>query len=757
MALVASSCLLMGILVCLSVFFFEFVQAQSNYSQYVNVFQGTKGGGNRFPGVVAAPFAMVKLGPDVHDGRTDAYSGYLPSGNIFGFSMMHESGTGGAPKYGVVSQMPVVGDVLDPLADLSQPRRVPDQGSVGYYKSSLANGVTVELSATEHAGLYSYSLPNGTASSIVIDVSHVLSSFRGLGWEQHYAGGKFIIHQDGYYEGSGIYNNGWNLSPDWTIYFCGKFNKRPSQSWTFNGNASRLSTPAFASARLGGVFTFSESKVMSRVGISFISPSKACANLEEITENKKIVELADAAKKTWDVEVLSKVQVSSINLDDLQLLYSSLYGMFLTPSNRTGENPAWNTGEPYYDDIFTLWDTHRCHTPLFHILQPTAYETFIRSLIDTWRHAGFMPDARSSNYNGRVQGGSNGDNVLADAYIKGVRGAINWTDGFSAMLTDAEVVPPNNHDLQAPDSSTKEGRGALPDWHTYGYITPRFSRAVSRAVEYSTNDFALHQVASGLGKTAELSKYLNRSRNWRNHWNPAATSHNHTGFLVPRLANGAFVPQDPASCGGCYWADAYYEDNSWIYSMNAIHDVAELKRRVGGDAVFVDRLNKIFELGFFKAGNEPSFTTPYLYNFVQDEQWRSVNRSRGIGRLYNAWEGGLPGNSDAGAMESDLLWQIIGLYPLTGQTTFLILSPWFPSLTLDLANGKTLTVTTTGSTDRNTSPYVQSLKVNGKAWDKPWVSWRDVFENGGLMEYVLGLEPVHWAKGELPPSPASSR
>jgi predicted alpha-1,2-mannosidase len=598
---------------------------------------------------------MVKLGPDVQNGSADAYSGYLLSGNIFGFSMMHESGTGGAPKYGVVSQMPVVGNVSNPLASLSQPRASPDQGGVGYYKSSLANGVTVELGATEHAGLYSYSFPNGSTSSIVVDVSHVLPSFRGLGWEQHYSGGSFKILQDGHYEGFGIYNNGWNLSPDWTVYFCGKFNQHPLHSWIFNGNSSGLTTPVSGTARLGGVFTFAESKLTSRVGISFISSEKACENLGEISEDTDLQTLVDAAKTRWNEEVLSKVQISSNNQDDLQLIYSSLYGMFLIPSNRTGENPEWNDGEPYFDDVFTLWDTHRCHTALFHIVQPEAYEEFIRSLIDIWRHDGFMPDARSSNFNGRVQGGSNADNVLADAYVKGIRGNINWEDGYSAMRTDAEVVPSNNFDPKAPDSSTKEGRGALPDWLQYGYITPRFSRAVSRAVEYSTNDFGLHQVAAGLDKTTEASTYLNRSRNWRNHWNPAATSSNHSGFVVPRLANGSFVPQDPADCGGCYWGDAYYEDSSWIYSMNAIHDVTELKKRVGGDARFVDRLNKIFELGFFNAGNEPSFTTPYLYNFVKGEQWRSVNRSRAIGRLYNAGEKGLPGNSDAGAMESNLL------------------------------------------------------------------------------------------------------
>jgi hypothetical protein len=33
-----------------------------------------------------------------------------------------------------------------------------------------------------------------------------------------------------------------------------------------------------------------------------------------------------------------------------------------------------------------------------------------------------MLDSRSHNHNGRVQGGSNADNVLADAYVKGMRG-----------------------------------------------------------------------------------------------------------------------------------------------------------------------------------------------------------------------------------------------------------------------------------------------------------------------------------------------
>lgn len=567
---------------------------------------------------------------------------------------------GGAPKYGVVSQMPVIGNVADPLADLSQPRASADQGGVGWYETRLANNVTVQLAATDHAGLYKYTFPKLTngSLSVVVDVSHVLPSFRGLGWEQHYAGGTFSILEDGHYEGSGTYNNGWNLSPDWTIYFCGRFHQEPTYSKVFAENLASddNSTYVAGTVRLGGVFSFDGTKVTSRVGISFLSTTKACQNLDdEISETSSIRSLTEGAKARWNTDIFDKIQISSNDTDDLQLLYSSLYGMFLIPSNRTGENPEWSSGEPYFDDVFTLWDTHRCHTSLFQVVQPTAYEEFIRSLIDIWRNDGFMPDARSSNFNGRVQGGSNADNVLADAYVKGVRGAIDWEDGFSAMKTDAEVTPPPNNDAKAPDSSTKEGRGAIPDWLQYGYITPQYTRAVSRAIEYSTNDFGLYQIAAGLGKTEEAATYFNRSRNWRNHWNLNATSEGHSGFVVPRQANGSFVPQDPKDCGGCYWGDAYYEDNAWIYSMNAIHDAAELKKRIGGDERFVDRLDKLFDLDIFDAGNEPGFTSPYLYNFVKGQQWRSVERGRAISKLYNAGESGLPGNSDAGAMESLLM------------------------------------------------------------------------------------------------------
>lgn len=147
---------------------------------------------------------------------------------------------------------------------------------------------------------------------------------------------------------------------------------------------------------------------------------------------------------------------------------------------------------------------------------------------------------------------------------------------------------------------------------------------------------------------------------------------------------------------------------------------------------------------------------PYLYNFI-NRQDQSVLQSRQVAKNdFDTSVTGLPGNSDAGAMQTWLLWNMIGLYPITGQTTFLIHAPWFESLTIDLGDGKTLKITSTGGDGNGDFDYfVQSLKVNGENWNKNWVTWKDVFETGGSMEFVLGAEPARWDVGELPPSPAS--
>ncbi|BCS20233.1 alpha-1,2-mannosidase family protein [Aspergillus puulaauensis] len=747
------------------------VAQAADLGSHVNLFLGTENGGNNFPGV-ARPFGMVKLGPDLFTGSDDAYSGYLPKGEFSGFSMMHEQGTGGAPKYGTVSQLPLVGKVEDPLSNLTASRDGTDEASVGYYKAKTGDGVAVQLSASAHAGIYQYTFPDDSdENNVLVDVSHVLPSFRGQGLSQGYKGGNFTILSDGHYEGYGVYDNGWNRSPDWTIYFCGYFENDIKSKAAYNGTDdsgsvkqdSGSATSSTMSTRVGGVFSFKDKDVVSRVGISWVSSNRACQHVQdEIPAEASLESVVDDAKSEWEKAVFSKITTTNTNETSLTLLYSSLYFMHLIPTNQTGENPGWESDEPYYQDIFTFWDTFRCSTALMHILQPTSYEEQIRSLIDIWRFDGYLPDGRSSNYNGRTQGGSNADNVLADAYVKGLRGAINWDDGYKAMVKDAEKTPPNDPvDSMAPDSSTKEGRGALPDWIELGYITPKYSRAVSRAVEYASNDFALYQVASGLGFDDDAKKYLNRSRNWRNHWNKDQKSLGFSGFVVPRDKDG-FIETDPIDDSG-YWGDPYYQATSWAYSLSSVHDMKSIIELVGGEKTMLERLDATFKEGasgsdgmIFDPTNEPMFNIPYLYNYI-NKQNISVAQSRHVAKTYYHTDvDGLPGNSDAGAMQTWLLWNMIGLYPITGQTTFLIHSPWFESLSIDLGGDKTLKVTSTGGDGNgDTKIHVQSLKVNGQNWKKNWLAWNDIFAEGGTLEFELGDKPSQWFTGEAPPSPAS--
>ncbi|KAL5003088.1 glycosyl hydrolase family 92-domain-containing protein [Aspergillus recurvatus] len=719
------------------------VEAADLMGDHVNMFIGTEGGGNNFPGA-ARPFGMVKLGPDLLSGTTDAYSGYLASGEFSGFSMMHEQGTGGAPKYGTVSQLPLVGNIANPLSNITVARNGTDEAEVGYYKAETVDGVTVELSATAHTGIYRYTFPSeSNENHVLVDVSHVLPSFRGQGLSQGYKGGNITVFPDGHYAGHGVYDNGWNRSPDWTIYFCGWFDNGIDRSRVFTGTdadgsveqVSGSASSSTGSTRVGGVFSFNDTEVVSRVGISWISTSRACQYVDDELDEASFESIVDDAQAEWEETVFSKVTTTTTNETSLTLLYSSLYFMHLIPTNQTGENPGWESDEPYYQDFFTFW--------------PKAYEEQIRSLIDIWRFDGFLPDGRSSNYNGRTQGGSNADNVLADAYVKGVRGAINWEDGYTAMVTDAEVTPENDPvDPMARDSSTKEGRGALPDWIELGYITPTYSRAVSRAVEYGCNDFALYQVASGLGLDDDADKYLNRSRNWRNHWNPDLTSLGFSGFVVPRNKD-EFIDTNPLTDAG-YWADPYYQANSWAYSLTSVHDMQHIIDLVGGEKTMRERLDTMFTDG-------ASGFSGIIFDPTNEPQDLSVAQSRSIAKsYYNTGVNGLPGNSDAGAMQTWLLWNMIGLYPITGQKTFLIHSPWFDSLTIDLSDGKTLEVTATGGDGTGDERiYVQRLQVNGKNWRKNWLEWDDIFAEGGTLEFELGAEPSDWFTGEVPPSPAS--
>ncbi len=156
----------------------------------------------------------------------------------------------------------------------------------------------------------------------------------------------------------------------------------------------------------------------------------------------------------------------------------------------------------------------------------------------------------------------------------------------------------------------------------------------------------------------------------------------------------------------------------------------------------------------FNPGNEPSFATPFLYNYLQGRQWKSVMRSREIvNEYYNDGPSGIPGNSDAGALDSWLVWNLLGLYPVVTQPVYLILAPWFDDVTMSVGEGKTLRITAEGLNETVGSIYLQSLKVNGEQSNQSWVSHEQLTVGSATLEFVLGKEKVGWDTGTVPPSP----
>ncbi|KAB8336740.1 hypothetical protein FH972_021049 [Carpinus fangiana] len=785
--------------------------ATEDYAQYVNPLVGSQGpysdlafgGGDIFVGGVL-PFGVVKLGLDTYESNTTLNTlngGYTPNGSVTAISMMHESGTGGFPKYGIVPQMPLT-TIAAPVNILDnrtywQHRTDPDVARVGYFKTHLQNGVNVELSASRHAGIMQYSFPAGE-KHVLVDISHYLPDENGGYSVQAYLGGEIEVSESGQkYTGYGTYGGGWNEGAPFTVYFCGQFEDTPDQAQTFHGRntdpiqrAHTFSNQPIGNAtfggnkqtsgplnnRVGAVFSWNSSytsTIKSKVGISFISTDKACHFKNEEISTWQLNDTVDAAIKEWNRDVFSKIQVptgKTANMTNLALLYTSLYFTHLMPSDRSGENPLWDSGEPYWDDWYTAWDIFRCTVSLYHLIQPSYYETMIRSLIDIWRYEGYMPDGRSGNYNGLVQGGSNADNILADAYVKGLRGQVNWTAGYEAMKKNAEAVPYNTYSQDDPSASVKEGRGALQDWLDLGYLSSdQSTRAVSRTVEYAANDFSLAQVAKDLAPD-DVEKYRNRSANWQNIWAHNVTTHGFSGFLAPRLANGTFNLTDynPALCGECEWQAISYEATPFEYSFVVPFDMATLIDFSGGSNAFESRLDYIFQpntseqnLGangagittLMNIGNEPDFATPLLYHYL-GKSFKSVQRARGLAhQFFRNEDYGVPGNSDAGALNSWLVWQMMGLYPVVTQPVYLLTSPWFPEMTVSVGINCSLTIVANGLDEASGSVYVQGVRINGEPWNKNWFEHDEVMNQDSKIEFDLGMEQKIWETAILPPSP----
>ncbi|MCR5697335.1 MAG: GH92 family glycosyl hydrolase [Marinilabiliaceae bacterium] len=704
----------------LLIFSFITVVSVAQNWRYVDPRIGSVGVGRTFPGP-CMPFGMVKPGPDC---------GVLPNAGwapmpepIIGFSQTHVSGTGGGQKYGNILIQPII----DKNADRAQIRK-DESVSLGYYATTFENGIRTEITTSERCAHYRIHYPKNP--QLFIDASHFLGkdTVPDLRERQQLVGAEVEVFGNHEVRGFCRVRGGWNNGDAYTVYFA----LQTDVPFTYNSDE--------ATATL----QFADTLVNVKVGISYVSALQARKNIDSCGFDEQLSRLHEA----WEKQ-LSKITIDGTE-QQKRMFYTGLYHTMIMPIDKTGENPKW-TDAPYYDDYYAIWDTYRTSSPLITLLDPQREAAIVNSLLNIYRREGYLPDARSGDSNGRTQGGSNADVVIADAYVKGIEG-IDYELALEAMLKDGEQDPGADHE--------RHGRGGLNEYKQLGYVPYGIDRAGNRTVEYAFNDFCIAQVAKGLGYDDVADKYLRRSNNWRNLWRTDYEYDGMHGFIMPRDANGKWlddvkwgkgeelfqgvahtIPYTPVTKVAPWyvpwWATFFYEATSEEYSLSIPHDVDGLIEACGGAEQFRQRLDLFFAKGYYNVQNEPSFLTPCLYHWIGRPDLSTARVHQIINDHYTDLPDGLPGNDDSGAMSSWLAFHMMGLYPNAGMDYYLLNVPLLRSYIITLSNGKQLHVSKKG----RDNGYKKAL-FNGKGLANARITHAQLMEGGELLFETTTTPPV---------------
>ncbi|KAI0128021.1 glycosyl hydrolase family 92-domain-containing protein [Xylariales sp. AK1849] len=797
-----------------------------NPLQYVDTLVGSTDGGNVFPGATL-PYGVAKAVADTNS--TSNQGGFtLDQSPVSGFSVLHDSGTGGSPSLGNFPLFPYAHCPQDDIDLCTFPKKERtnygtfSNASVvsrpGYFGITLDNGIQAEMTTTHHVALFRFTFPdspdgNGSYPLLLQDLSDLADTRQNNGTVAVDVGGRIA--------GGAVFLPSFG-SGTYAAYFCTDFfgsavqdtgifvNSRAStnvKNLTISRGINGYPLPGGAFVR----FESTENPVLARVGVSFISSAQACANAEAEVPDFNFDTVSTAASTAWE-EKLSPITVSTGGGVDPSLItnfYSGIYRTMVNPQNYTGENPLWSSSEPYFDSFYCLWDSFRSQIPFLIILDPKAVAQMIRSLIDTYTHEGWLPDCHMTFCKGYTQGGSNADNVLADAFNKGIEDGIDWSKGYEAVVKDAEVEPYDwsNH-----------GRGGLDSWKSLGYIpeqdfdykgfgtmTRKFdpsrslfqleicpglgrlfqwwspptrsadaefqSSVLMHSREYSYNDFCISQMARGLNKSTDMEKYLQSSENWGNLYDPRQTSSfatgvdtGFTGFFQPRYLNQSWSFQDPLTCSNidqsgtaCSLtnnAQETFESSIWEYGFFVPHNQADLITLYGGPDQFVRRLDFLHDMNITNISNEPSFLTVFQYHYAGRPALSALRSHFYIPRYFNPNPGGLPGNDDSGAMGSFLAFSMMGLFPNPGQDVYLITPPYFESVSIKHPiSGKTATIRNLNFDPTYQAVYIQSATLNGEPYTKNWIS-HSFFTEGKELVLTLGRNESSWGRAvsDLPPS-----
>ena len=718
--------------------------AVKNPVDYVSTLVGTQSKfelstGNTYP-ATALPWGMNFWTPQTGK-MGDGWAYTYDADKIRGFKQTHQPSPW-MNDYGQFAIMPVTGGlVFDQDRRASWFSHKAEVAKPYYYKVYLADhDVTTELAPTERAVMFRFTYPETKNAYVIVDAFDKGSYVK-------------VIPEENKIIGYSTKNSG-GVPENFKNYFVIQFDKPFTfVSTVFENNILPNETEAKGN-HTGAVIGFATKKgeiVHARVASSFISPEQAELNLKELGKNS-FDQLVANGREIWNRE-MSKIEIEDDNIDNLRTFYSCLYRSMLFPRSfyeidAKGQVMHYSpyNGEVRPGYMFTdtgFWDTFRCLFPFLNLMYPSMNQKMQEGLVNTYKESGFLPEWASPGHRDCMVG-NNSASVVADAYVKGLRGY------------DIETLwEALKHGANAHLSGTASGRLGYESYNQLGYVANNIGigQNVARTLEYAYNDWAIYTLGKKLGKPeSEIDIYKKHALNYKNVYHPERK------LMVGKDNKGVFNPNFDA----VDWSGEFCEGNSWHWSFCVFHDPQGLINLMGGkkefnammDSVFVIpgklgmesrgmihemREMQVMHMGQYAHGNQPIQHMVYLYNY-SSEPWKAQYWIREImNKLYTAGPDGYCGDEDNGQTSAWYVFSALGFYPVCpGTDEYIIGTPLFKSAKLHLENGKTITI----KADNNQldNRYIKEMKVNGKSQTRNFLT-HDQLIKGANIQFQMSPVP----------------
>ncbi len=718
----------------------------SDVVDYVNPLIGTASkhsfsNGNTYP-AIAFPWGMNFWTPQTGP-MGDGWAYTYDADRIVGFKQTHQPSPW-INDYGQFSLMPVTGKLAFKEDDrASWFSHKTEEARPYYYKVYLADhDVVTEITPAERAAFFRFTYPQADSAFLVVDAFDKGSFIR-------------ILPEQRRIEGYTTRNRG-GVPEDFKNYFVIELDQPFTLSWIYHDNKLTPGGGEKQAKHAGAVIGFSTvrgQQVHARVASSFISFEQAALNLRREIGGKGFDEVKKAARSAWN-NVLSRIEVKGGATDQLRTFYSCLYRSVLFPQKHYELDASGKPihYSPYNGQVLPgylyagtgFWDTFRSLYPLLNLLYPSVNAEMQEGLVNAYKEGGWLPEWSSPGYRNSMIG-NNSASVVADAYLKGLRGYDIQTL-YEAILKGTGNEGP----------LTAVGRKGVAWYNELGYVPydVGINENAARTLEYAYADFTIWQLAKALKRPqAEIDLFAKRAQNYRHLFDAG------TKLMRGRNRDGTFqTPFNPFK-----WGDAFTEGNSWHYTWSVFHDIQGLIDLMGGKKVFVEMLDSVFRMpplfdesyykkiiheiremqvmnmGQYAHGNQPIQHMIYLYNYA-GEPWKTQYWVREVmNRLYLPQPDGYCGDEDNGQTSSWYVFSAIGFYPVCpGTDQYVLGAPLFPGISLHLQNGKRIDIAAPANKDDNR--YVQSLKVNGKLHTANWLS-HSALMNGSRLEFVMQGKP----------------